>query len=1680
MTKKLILLLTLLLTSMDLYAVGTCDNTWDLQACVGNCLILNSSSSQNPQLVDVNSNVLLTNITNEMTVEMWLKPNISIGTKYYVSGIWGPAVDKNDVWVLYINEQAELVFEVNNPNSNLNEADNTKVKANISALNNTWFHVSGVFDGSIQSAKIYINGILQDSSRNNTNPTSNLRIPQNTDLTFQIGSASAVTNNFAFQPFKGAIDEVRIWNKILDNVTISCQKDLSLKGNEANLLSYFRFNEVPNVFIACDATGKGNNGTIRSGAKCDKSDRKDPFPFKVIYPKTNDTLDCSNIKTITFKITDTSLCGSQARIRVLDNNKYVKEVNTAFVNLSPNVETDFSINVLPEFVGKISPLIYIERNNRCGNAPVYWRPNLFRYTELKYSHDSLDFKILKSLCQDKLDTTIVLKICNNTKSVGTNKDITISKIDYKLKNMFEIVSPSASSFPLTIKEGNCEDIVIKFKSGIDSLTYRDTLLVYSNDQCISSGIMRIPMKGRVEKLLSLTKAGDKTEFISVDFGEACLNVPTAPQLFFWENLSSNNIFIDSMKVPKMFEASSVKFPFLLEPKTSYQQKFVRFNPTKSGNYKDSLIIYGRDNNCTIRKVIYVSGIGIDIRVRFTIDTLNFGNGVVGQDITLNYSCENYGDDIANISFSLQKGIGFLFTGSRSMSLNPGETKSLQLTFRPISDSLYVDYLRFYEPRCYKSGAIPVIGNGILESFDFLPKVLEIKDVIACQVKRDSIEIKNQSSNIQNLKNFSLQDPTVPSKFKMISPSNFTNFTKTLNPNEKLKLVVEYNPNDLLDDRADKATINFQTQDNKNWNAKLSASSVIPKIFLTDDNAFGIVEIGAKRLKTVDVENISSLNVLVDSIVFKTVSPTSGFRVVYPLGTLNRILKPRDTMQVTIEFNPMDAVDYESDLLVYGSSPCIFSNKVIASGKGKIIPLEIINTLISFGFTRPCDCIEKQIPLVNNSKVNQIQIDSVWVDGVGAVAANPEYFSWKSDLNPTSQLPYFIPASKKDTLRIIYCPRSKMTEDSINHSGMLHIKSKGLGWENKFDRYLVGRQMLISRTYPTAINFPSTNVNNFAASQFDSLRIPGIDFNPDLSKIVIDSITFSPDNRVFTAVNKKGGTFPIIVNPTDTLALKIDFKPRAARNYQAKMLLHISIPCDFIDSTVVVKGSGNAAPFGMSMDIGLSELVYDSLFTSTCDTLRVPIQLQRDVPAEIVDIKFRANFDQNTYTLIGLESQYLNNSECKGFKPYVNIDSTNPNGDINVYTENFCNVKGLFPFVYLLLKPKVAVSNVSTIKIDSIVFDSKDLILYKILATGADVKAKVLLTDFTITKNIDFDTLNVLDCRIDTFNIVNTGEIPIKMNQFLNLQKYMQIVNSNPLQNDNLDPGQIGQVAVEYCPRELEEYSDTVKYSIVNPCEKIQSTFVKSKAIAPDFTISAYSDINFSKIDTIAVTLGDTVEIPIFYEKDLTIRYKQIDYWIRNLNFDVNINYNPYTLKFLDAQKSINAEFDFVLNKHGDLTLSYKNADSLKAGQIAKLKFLITVPDSISTTMDVMTANYKTDSLMFYNLIPRKKTSKVEYEGQCRINYLTYSNAPFVLNQNYPNPWVDKTSISFSLREKNPISLRIYSILGQEMKSFFEDGIEYNPGTYLIQLNDKSLKPGVYLYVLESGDYKDSKIMVIED
>jgi hypothetical protein len=196
--------------------------------------------------------------------------------------------------------------------------------------------------------------------------------------------------------------------------------------------------------------------------------------------------------------------------------------------------------------------------------------------------------------------------------------------------------------------------------------------------------------------------------------------------------------------------------------------------------------------------------------------------------------------------------------------------------------------------------------------------------------------------------------------------------------------------------------------------------------------------------------------------------------------------------------------------------------------------------------------------------------------------------------------------------------------------------------------------------------------------------------------------------------------------------------------------------------------------------------------------------------------------------------------------------------------------------------------------------------------------------------------------------------------------------------------------------------------------------------------------------------------------------------------------------YVDAEIGIRGaqiEFSSVSNNPEDMVIStplgqgyYLRAEGLlrtlmydRAGQkyidagvnnfMADMPFVLTNPNDVSVAKIVLVdINTRKLQNIVIQTIYGQPTLPLDY----------------ILFQNYPNPFNPSTSVKFQVPKTSDVTVKIYDMLGQEVRTLFAG--EVMRGTYTVEwdgLNDagQQMSSGSYIYRMIAGEFMQAKKMV---
>ena len=1613
-----------------------CDND---PSCTGNMLTIDVTSGRNAEFVEVDNRAPLNNLRYAFTFQAWLLPQEQPGRRAFVAGLWGPNQDANDQWVIFI-EGTRITFELNNPNSSLGRLDNTIVTADIPDLyTRGWLHLTAAWDSVTTTARIYVDGFRIATDSNATYPLRSLHRTRMPSLLTQIGSTNALYDNEnLYRTFLGNIDEVRIWDRALSDQNIRCRHDLSHVGNEPGLILYYRFNDNRATATLCDAAGRGHTGRLRNAIDLDTNDRVMPEKFSVTPRAITTPLACTADTTFTFRLNDTSFCGSDITLQMIGRDSALFQLSATSMTLTQNAPRTVTARLSASITGQIDATLRIRNVNRCGasfDIPI----TVTRTTELSYSQTRVALDTLYVDCIERTYEEDTIEICNTQSRPMAVRSASVSNTQYFSARPEDPSRP----LPRTLAPGECWKVIVRAVAADTTRTVYDTLRIDSDDRCPGSG--RVPLQSHTQDVIVLLGNGGRLDRGAlIDFGRVCPNQISDVQLYSYRNYASDTAFIDSIYFgTSEFFARRRAYPLRMPSLFAFQPDFMRFRPTSGGVKNDTLFVRGTYKGCTIIKKFAVTGYGIDVDNGFDRPNVSFGNVTIGKTGTQTVNAFNDGDP-ARFTAYLKVGDVFRITSARSFTMPTGGTQPVTLEFQPREAITYYDTLCIFDQQCLGTTCIPISGTGVFDALAFDPAYVLFENIVGCRCALDTIEVENVSGGPFD---FTTTFPTIP-QLRVTGPT-----TGTIAAGGTMEYIVEYCPNDLANDRADADYITIDLSDGQRYEILVRASSAVPRLFVEPLTTFGVVEAGWQVQRRILVENISSVPIRIPA---GGVSVPAGYALLGTVPALPIVLGPRDSLWVDVEFRPTAEAGYNDSIRVLTDDPCPITWAGAFEGEGVIKRLDVPVTFINFGLAKPCECTEREIPLPNGSEFIPMTIDSIWIDSAGLTNPNPRYFSWYSRRTGASTLPYTIPPQTSDTIVVRFCPTGPSDTSKVINNAQIHIGASGTDargveiWNEAFATTISGRREIffISNRGNNIVSFGRPRTVGTTTPTNVQIRVPDQFLNPSGDSVIITDVTFQPDDRVFTAQANTGVPFPWVIRRGENFRIDLNFSPRAPRTYRAKMVLHMAHPCAGVDSTIEVVGSGYAANYGWPTAIDTARSTQDTFRLSICDTLVLPVMARRAMPQDNIDILFRVGYDTASLTPLDVISPYtgLTSFVDTGTGMWAKVRKMNGVGP------------GTFAFARFLVKGG---SNAFRLDLDNFDFDSDSLVEYLYITEIDDAWIIVDQPMIAVSGPTDFDTVNVKTCEDQQVTVWNPGILPVQFDS-LALPKDHRVTASTIPYPVTLQPGDSITLTVTYCPTE-ERIIDTLLYAYATaPCVITDSAALRGFGYAPPWPITleiAENPVTGIIADTITTTLRTDTHMPVA-PVDLTF----------------SLAYNRRALQYLDFTTPYAATATATEGANG-LAFAFTGIDSLGAGDLATLRFVVAVPDTIASLMriDSSSIGFRSDSIFFIKPVPRGDTSDVLVDPRCNITQLRFRpGLGPKLSAPLPNPAHDRVTITLSFIEDAPARLALFDAAGREIRTYITGGAIMSGGEYRIEIDVSDLPSGDYFYQFEANAFRASE------
>jgi photosystem II stability/assembly factor-like uncharacterized protein len=231
---------------------------------------------------------------------------------------------------------------------------------------------------------------------------------------------------------------------------------------------------------------------------------------------------------------------------------------------------------------------------------------------------------------------------------------------------------------------------------------------------------------------------------------------------------------------------------------------------------------------------------------------------------------------------------------------------------------------------------------------------------------------------------------------------------------------------------------------------------------------------------------------------------------------------------------------------------------------------------------------------------------------------------------------------------------------------------------------------------------------------------------------------------------------------------------------------------------------------------------------------------------------------------------------------------------------------------------------------------------------------------------------------------------------------------------------------------------------------------------PRYTISTFDDIYMT----------DAAHAWIVGNSGVILKYTEPDNVpVELTSFSASVKQNDVLLNWSTATELNNKGFEILRNNQNEYDW----------------KEIGFVPGR-GTTTEISSYSYIDENLSPGNYNYRIK--QIDFDGSYKYYDLEETveiNSPidFKLEQNYPNPFNPVTIIRFSIPQKGFVTLKVFDVLGNEVRTLLNEEMESGSHQVEFEANSHSglsgingLPSGIYFYKLQAGKYSETKKMIL--
>ena len=182
------------------------------------------------------------------------------------------------------------------------------------------------------------------------------------------------------------------------------------------------------------------------------------------------------------------------------------------------------------------------------------------------------------------------------------------------------------------------------------------------------------------------------------------------------------------------------------------------------------------------------------------------------------------------------------------------------------------------------------------------------------------------------------------------------------------------------------------------------------------------------------------------------------------------------------------------------------------------------------------------------------------------------------------------------------------------------------------------------------------------------------------------------------------------------------------------------------------------------------------------------------------------------------------------------------------------------------------------------------------------------------------------------------------------------------------------------------------------------------------------------------------------------------------SFTASVSNNSVVLNWITATELNNYGFEVERSKTQDA----------RGETWEKIGFVIGAGTTTEPHIYSFNDKLVTAGKYLYRLKQIDNEGTFEYSNIVEVSFMEPTE--FSLEQNYPNPFNPVTTISFTVPEPGNVKLKVFDLLGQEVKTVVNEYKE--AGAYSVSFDASNLNSGMYIYKIEYGSFTQTRKMTL--